>query len=171
VNPTGLTTCRAFLNTASKTPIHCRQSPDKHAEHASALRSVGSIFDRKPRSTAAGAKECAIKTLDSLCPAATPRRRPGPGGTNCRQPTWPLAAGEQPRAETRHAKHVLRSTRLGFRRAPTVRIIHRTAGYGPVCPVAWEGRRRETPPYPDCAEHDRQLGGGSPLFSLMLAKD
>jgi hypothetical protein len=28
-------------------------------------------------------------------------------------------------------------------------MIHRTAGYGPVCPVVWEGRRRETPPYPD----------------------
>ena len=21
--------------------------------------------------------------------------------------------------------------------------------YGPVCPVVWEGRRREAPPYPD----------------------
>ena len=30
-----------------------------------------------------------------------------------------------------------------------VRSIRRTAGYGPVCPVVWEGRRRETPPYPD----------------------
>ena len=25
----------------------------------------------------------------------------------------------------------------------------RIAGYGPVCPVVWEGRSRETPPYPD----------------------
>src|SRR5262249_44166298 len=29
---------------------------------------------------------------------------------------------------------------------------HRTAGYGPVCSVVWEGRSRETPPYPD-SEH------------------
>src|SRR5215211_274641 len=29
-----------------------------------------------------------------------------------------------------------------------VRSIHRTAGYGPVCPVVWEGRSRETPPIP-----------------------
>ena len=27
--------------------------------------------------------------------------------------------------------------------------------YGPVCPVVWEGRGREAPPYPDCAEYDR----------------
>src|SRR6266699_2025688 len=32
----------------------------------------------------------------SDCRAATPRRRPGLGGTNCRQPAWPLAAREQP---------------------------------------------------------------------------
>ena len=29
------------------------------------------------------------------------------------------------------------------------RAIHRTAVYGPVRAVVWEGRRRETPPYPD----------------------
>ena len=29
------------------------------------------------------------------------------------------------------------------------RSIRRTAGYGPVCPVVWEGRSREAPPYPD----------------------
>src|SRR5262249_14158389 len=34
-----------------------------------------------------------------------------------------------------------------------VRSIRRTAGYGPVCPVVWEGRSRETPPYPDCLGH------------------
>jgi hypothetical protein len=30
-----------------------------------------------------------------------------------------------------------------------LRLIQRTAGYGPVCPVVWEGRSREAPPYPD----------------------
>ncbi len=34
---------------------------------------------------------------------------------------------------------------------PPACLIHRTAGYGPVCPVVWEGRSRETPPYPDSA--------------------
>ena len=48
------------------------------------------------------------------------------------------------------------------------RSIQRTAGYGPVCPVVWEGRGREAPPYPDCAdaaplttpELPRQSAGG-----------
>ena len=31
--------------------------------------------------------------------------------------------------------------------------------YGPVCPVVWEGRHREVPPYPDCVL-DRAKGGG-----------
>ena len=29
------------------------------------------------------------------------------------------------------------------------RLIQRTAVYGPVCTVVWEGRSREAPPYPD----------------------
>src|SRR6516165_3661048 len=42
----------------------------------------------------------------------------------------------------------------GSRRGAAVCLIRRTAGYGPVRPVVWEGRSRETPPYPDCPEHD-----------------
>src|SRR5207248_1821124 len=42
-----------------------------------------------------------------------------------------------------------------------VRSIHRTAGYGPVCPVVWEGRSCEAPPYPDCPGPDFLLGCGS----------
>ena len=38
--------------------------------------------------------------------------------------------------------------------------------YGPVCPVVWEGRSREAPPYPDCVEHKRQLGGSAQQVSL-----
>src|SRR5579872_5818597 len=85
----------------------------------------------------------------SLCRAATPRRRPGPGGADRRQPTWPLAAREQSRAYHRFAKPLLGFTRSGFPRTPAIRIIRRTAGYGPVCPVVWEGRSRKAPPYPD----------------------
>ena len=55
-------------------------------------------------------------------------------------------------------------------RRGTGRSIHRTAVYGPIRTVVWEGRGREAPPYPYCAEHDRELGGGSPLPSLMTAK-
>src|ERR1019366_6131521 len=39
---------------------------------------------------------------------------------------------------------------------PANRIIHRTAVYGPVRTVVWEGRRREAPPYPDF-----EFGGAS----------
>ena len=71
----------------------------------------------------------------SLCRTATPRRRPGPGGTNRRQPTWPLAAQQQPRAYHRLANRLLRVARLGFRRGtasphnpPNRRIRTRTYG-------------------------------------------
>src|SRR5258705_5373618 len=30
-------------------------------------------------------------------------------------------------------------------------LIYRTAVYGPVCTVVWEGRSREAPPYPDAS--------------------
>src|SRR5438445_6385 len=36
-----------------------------------------------------------------------------------------------------------------IRRRTADRIIHRTAVYGPVRTVVWEGRSREAPPYPD----------------------
>ena len=51
------------------------------------------------------------------------------------------------------------------------RSIQRTAVYGPVCTVVWEGEAARPTPIPMCAEHDRQLGGESPLSSLMVAKD
>jgi len=85
----------------------------------------------------------------SLRRAATLRRRPGPGGSNRWQPTWPLAAGSEPRAQHGLVKAVLQVTRSGYRRGPTACIIHRTAGYGPVRPVVWEGCSREAAPYPD----------------------
>src|SRR5215475_11086297 len=44
--------------------------------------------------------------------------------------------------------------------APSRPHNHRTAGYGPVCPVVWEGRSRETPPYPDCENADRAATHG-----------
>src|SRR6516164_5382668 len=85
----------------------------------------------------------------SFCRAATLRCRPGSGGANRRKPPRPLAARKQPCAQHRHAKGLLRITSLGFHRGTAVSIIHRTAGYGPVRPVVWEGWRRKTPPYPD----------------------
>src|ERR1700741_164833 len=87
--------------------------------------------------------------VHSLRRAATPRRRPGLGGANRRQPTWPLAAREQPRAHHGYANRPPQVTRLSFHRGIAFRIIHRTAGYGPVGPVVWEGRSCKASPYPD----------------------
>src|SRR5882724_12593241 len=86
----------------------------------------------------------------SLHQAATLRRRPGPGGTDRRQPTWPLAAGSEPRAPHGPANRRIQITRPTVRRDPATRLIYRTAVYGPVRTVVWEGRSREAPPYPDC---------------------
>src|SRR5450755_730528 len=88
----------------------------------------------------------------SLRRTATSRRRPGPGGTDRRKPSWPMAAQQQPSALPLVAKRLLQITRPDFRRGTTTCIIHRTAVYGPVRTVVWEGRSREAPPYPDlCA--------------------
>src|ERR1700746_2872856 len=85
----------------------------------------------------------------SLRRAATLRRRSGSGGANRRQPARPMAAREQSRADNRHANDVLPISRPSLRRGPATRFIYPTAGYGPVCPVVWEGCSRETAPYPD----------------------
>src|SRR6266480_2718536 len=45
---------------------------------------------------------------------------------------------------------------------PANHIIYRTAVYGPVRTVVWEGRSREAPPYPDPIFIDR----GAPLTDL-----
>jgi hypothetical protein len=42
--------------------------------------------------------------------------------------------------------------------------------YGPVRTVVWEEGSREAPPYPECAEHVRQLEGESPFHNLMEVK-
>src|ERR1700724_426909 len=93
----------------------------------------------------------------SLCGAATLRRRPGPGGTDRREPTRPMAARKQPRAHHCSAKLRPSLTRPDFRRGTANHIIHRTAVYGPVRTVVWEGRSREAPPYPDWDERRRTL--------------
>src|ERR1019366_3296705 len=83
-----------------------------------------------------------------LCRTATPRRRPGLGGAERRQPTWPLAAQHEPRAHHRPIQCLLHLARPSFSRGYSADLIHRTAVYGPVRTVAWEGRSREAPPIP-----------------------
>src|SRR5262249_54175691 len=94
----------------------------------------------------------------SLCRVATPRCRPGSGGTDRRQPTWPLATRKQPRAHHRAANDLSQITRPSFHRRTAACLIRRTAGYGPVCPVVWEGRSRKTSPYPDGARQRFNVG-------------
>src|ERR1700730_13585728 len=86
-----------------------------------------------------------------LCRTATLRRRPGPGGANRRQPTWPLAAQQQSRAHLCPTKCLLHLARLCSPRGSQATLIYRTAVYGPVCTVVWEGGGGggAPPPYPD----------------------
>jgi hypothetical protein len=55
------------------------------------------------------------------------------------KPTWPLAAQQQPRAHHRSPKRLPRLARSCVPRDHKGRLIHRTAAYGPVCTVVWEG--------------------------------
>src|SRR3982074_3793575 len=76
-----------------------------------------------------------------LCRTATLRRRPGPGGANRRQPTWPLAAQQQSRAHLCPTKCLLHLARLCSPRGSQATLIYRTVVDGPVCTVVWEGER------------------------------
>src|ERR1700709_2042395 len=83
-----------------------------------------------------------------LCRTATLRRRPGPGGANRRQPTWPLAAQQQSRAHLCLTKCLLPLARLCSPRGSQATLIYRTAVYGPVCTVVWEGEAARPTPIP-----------------------
>ena len=86
-----------------------------------------------------------------LCGVASQRRGHRLGGANRRQRSRPLADQQQPRARHRAAQRPLpQDPRPRFPRDRHDRIISRTAVYGPVRTVVWEGRGREAPPYPDC---------------------
>src|SRR3981081_3069185 len=83
-----------------------------------------------------------------LCRTATLRRRPGPGGANRRQPTWPLAAQQQSRAHLCPTKCLLHLARLCSPRGSQATLIYRTAVYGPVCTVVWEAEAARPTPSP-----------------------
>src|SRR4030088_1457984 len=87
-----------------------------------------------------------------LCRTATLRRRPGPGGANRRQPTWPLAAQQQSRAHLCPTKCLLHLARLCSPRGSQATLIYRTAVYGPVCTVVWEGEAARPTPIPIAGE-------------------
>src|SRR5215204_873315 len=84
-----------------------------------------------------------------LCGAASAWGWQGPSGTDRRRPERPLAAQQQPRAEHGHLQSRSRLARPPVSGGRLSRVIRRTAVYGPVRTVVWEGRHREMPPYPD----------------------
>ncbi len=83
---------------------------------------------------------------------APSRRRAHSGGSNRQSRPRPLADQQQPGASHCLAQRLLRRDQPCFPRAGTGRLINRTAVYGPVRTVVWEGRSREAPPYPDFAQ-------------------
>ena len=84
--------------------------------------------------------------------AAPPGRGARPGGANRRERSRSVADQKQSRARHRPAKRLLRQDRPSFHGSSPCRSINRTAVYGPVCPVVWEGRSRKASPYPDCGQ-------------------
>src|SRR5215475_13028880 len=87
--------------------------------------------------------------IRSLRRAATPRRRPGPGGSNRRQPTWPLAAQQQSGAHPGPAQRLLRFARPRSRGAQARRLIFAEPPYTDPY-VRWCGRggAARLPPIP-----------------------
>src|ERR1700704_1523109 len=102
-----------------------------------------------------------------LCRTATLRRRPGPGGANRRQPTWPLAAQQQSRAHLCPTKCLLHLARLCSPRGSQATLIYRTAVYGPVCTVVWEGEAARPPPIPIAPSSSAVSAGGKPVCFLI----
>ena len=170
---------RELTRRTADEPLASRQGAvvlsDRMARLLRLLRDPFSVAQSRPVDQAAAARhrlEAVEAGAYPLCEAATPWRRPGPGGANRRQPPRPLAAQQQPCAHHRPAKRLLRLARAGNPGAQTRRLISpnrriRTRTYGGV----GGAEPRGSPLSRLCAEHDRQLGGESPPSSLMVAKD
>src|SRR5947207_1055734 len=80
-------------------------------------------------------------------------------GTDRFERTRPLADRREPGPQHRLVQRGLccaRPTLIGCRG----RLIQRTAVYGPVCTVVWEGWSREAPPYPDQSRRRQQAPEG-----------
>lgn len=84
---------------------------------------------------------------------------------------WPLERRERVKPGRRCSKG--RSQHDGLhnpslwhgRKTNRPRSIRRTAVYGPVRTVVWEGKSREAPPYPDCGRIYPRLTGQGPQAS------
>jgi len=73
------------------------------------------------------------------------------GGAIRRERPRPVEAQPQPRPELRDSERLLQRNGPSDAGREDGRLTSRTAVYGPVCTVVWEGRSREAPPYPDFA--------------------
>ena len=100
------------------------------------------------------AAKAAISDLEAMetrqgavCQTVCARREQGSGRQNGRKCSGPMAYSEQPRPELCVPHRLLR-------RAWSSKVVRweiaqsvRTAGCGPACPVVWQGRRGDSPPY------------------------
>jgi hypothetical protein len=89
-------------------------------------------------------------------------------------PQGPWRLSNSPRPHHRSVQRLSRLARLSFPRGPQGSVIHRTAVYGPVCTVVWEGMSREAPPggggpplsrcaeHPSCRERPRRVASPGP---------
>src|SRR3954447_6836685 len=122
-------------------------------ETPSVLRALGEWIRRRLAGHCLAALEV---QAHPVCGTAPARGRARSGGSDRRLPAWSLAAQQQPRSHPCSPQSLPRDARSALRERPTQRLIHRTAVYGPVCTVVWEGRSREVPPYPDSGAREIQ---------------
>jgi hypothetical protein len=109
----------------------------------------GAISEHEAGSKDQGAARC--QPEPGRCPSGKTERHARehvPASPNRRQPTWPLAAQQQPRAHHRSPKRLPRLARSCVPRDHKGSLIRRTAVYGPVCTVVWEGEAARPTPIP-----------------------
>src|ERR1035441_3748588 len=70
-------------------------------------------------------------------------------GYICRKYSRPMAHRQQPRHEPRVSYRLLRLAWASQVIRWWIAQSDRTAGCGPACPVVWQGRRGDSPPYAD----------------------
>ena len=126
----------------------------EHAEHVAASAVGLGVCGRDdgqlaPVAMARGTPATAASSWDSLCALLAPSQPDAPPGSNF----GPALPGKKRNKSERQCNAFV----WDFGGAAGTRLPGRTAAAsgprdgrrGPVCPVVWEGRHREVPPYPD----------------------